>query len=272
MLQLLSSLLSFAAIAAATSTCPPSKNPDPHPPTQLSHRSLNRRVYLELDLQLSHAIIPDYSGTPTGPAVLAVYIEANGAANPSLRFDIRVLEYNNGVVLPTPYVEQASFPFLWPREEQTAPFVTHGPGIEIYPLGRTALRNSEIMDDWTGAGVVFDVLKLHPAINDVQDANNVVLYLVNHLNLDREGIQSNLTRVIEFVRGSRDWYRANNVRFYCEMPFMTYRNRARDLLRTFIIVLPHNPVLMCPSEVREYIERIAHKVTPPPPFDPLPGY
>ncbi|MCJ1293344.1 hypothetical protein MMC34_004898 [Xylographa carneopallida] len=269
MLQFLTSLLSLAALSLATSANPPPEATDLHPHPQLSRRTPSRRVYLELDLQLSHAIIQDYRGTPIGPAVLALYVEADGGRNPSIKIDIRVLDYNSGVVLPTPYVEETAFPFIFAREEQTAAFVTHGPGIEIYPLGRTALHNDDIMNVWTGKGRLVDVLKIHPAINERQDANSVILYMANELYLQRESVHADLGRVMQFVRGSRQWYADNGVRFYCEMPLLTYRSRA--FKRTFNIEMPDAPVILFGNEVRDFIRSIAHKVVPPPPFGFLPA-
>ncbi|MCJ1416352.1 hypothetical protein MMC32_002687 [Xylographa parallela] len=264
MLKVLTSLLSLTAISIATSATTFLEDAAPQPTTQLSRRSPNRRVYLEVDLQLSYAMIHDYQGSPIGPAVLSVYIEADGRLNPSLKFDIRVMEYNSGVTLPTPYVEETSFPFIFDREEATADFVTHGPGIEIYPLGRTTLANHEIMNTWTGKGLVVDLLARHPAINERYDANNVVLYLVEMLNLQRAGFRGDARRVMQFVDGSRAWYNDNGVRFHCEMPLLTYRNRAYK--RTFNVENPDAPVILFRDEVKEFIRSIAHKVKPPPQY------
>ncbi|MCJ1438093.1 hypothetical protein MMC27_007480 [Xylographa pallens] len=269
MLKVLTSLLSLTAISVATSASTLFEDAVPKPTTQLSRRSPHRRVYLELDLQLSYAMIHNYQGSPTGPAVLSVYIEADGRLNPSLKFDIRVKEYNNGVILPTPYVEEASFPFIFASEEATAEFVTHGPGIEIYPLGHTAFANHEIMNTRTGKGIVVDLLKMHPAINEKHDANNVVLYLVNLLDLQREGVRPNAGRLMQFVAGSREWYREAGVQFNCDMPLLTYKNRAYK--RTFNIELPDAPVVLFPDEVKEFILSIAHKVKPPPALEYFPG-
>ncbi|MCJ1382848.1 hypothetical protein MMC17_005961 [Xylographa soralifera] len=266
MLKVLTALLSFTAITIATSASTLFEDTDFQTTTQLSRRSRGRRVYLELDLQLSYMINPNYQHTPTGPAVLSLYVESEGRGNPALKINIRVLDYNNGVILPTPYIKETNFPFLFDREERTTDFVTHGPGIEIYPLGRTAYHNSEIMDAWTGKGIFVDILKQHPAINERYDANNVILYMASHLGLQREGFQANIRRVMQFVEGSRDWYTANGVRFYCEMPLLTYSGRA--FKRTFNIELPDAPVILFADEVKDFIRSIAYKVKPPPPFDP----
>ncbi|MCJ1316061.1 hypothetical protein MMC15_001381 [Xylographa vitiligo] len=266
MLKLLIALLSFTAISVATAARTPSEHADPRPTAQSSRQSVGRRVYLEVDLQLAHALIRGYRGEPNAPAVLSIYIESDTTNNPALKANIRVIDYHYGVVLPTPYVEETSFPYLFPGEQQ-AGFVTHGPGIEIYPLGVTTLQNHAIMDSWTGEGIIRDLLKESPAINDVHDANNNILYLANSLGLRREGFHPDVNRVMDYVTGSREWYRQQDIRFYCEMPLVTYQGH--NFKRTFNVEKPGAPIILFNDEVKDFIQSIAHKVKPPPSMEPF---
>ena len=187
-------------------------------------KSRGREIYFEVELQqeFSEGTSRDPSLDRT-PARTAIWINEHSTGGVALRIDMRLVEYNPGVFVFTPYVQEIDFPFpSLPRSISDHTAAILRPGAEIYPMGEIWFNNLDIMDFRTGKGFVLDLIKTEPMLSSTVTDPNVFTYQLL-FDLLGSGNEPNNPQLASRIRKSRDYYASKNPSFISLISLVAYQ-------------------------------------------------
>ena len=223
-----------------------------------------RHVYFEVELQqeFTEGTSRDLSQDIT-PVRTAMWISGHRLGGVPLRIDMRLVEYNPGVFVFTPYVQEIDFPFpSMPRPPRGHASVAVLPRAEMYFVGDIWLNNLDIMDFRTGEGCVLDVLTKEPSISSAAMDPNVFMYelLFDLFGSDHE---PDVPQLASRIANSRDYYVRKNPSFISLVPLIAYQagpgGRHR---RWFNLQNIEQPVNVAEADVPTSLLSVASMIAP----------
>ena len=235
-------------------------------PTKRARRPRGREMYFEVELQgeFREGTSKDPSSDLI-PVRSAIWINQHRYGGVTLKIDMRLVEYNPGVFLFTPYVQEVDFPFplLPPANRVPGTVALIRPETEMYPMGEIWFEDLDIMDFRTGKGFVLDVLLKEPILSSALMDPNVFLF---QLSLDLLGINQDdarVPRLVSTLTKSRNYYLRKNPNFFSLIPLIAYQAGPGGMHRRwFNVQHVEQPVNVEEHDVPMSLLSVASSITP----------
>ena len=223
-----------------------------------------REIYFEVELQQGFA-----EGTSRDPSLdiiparTAIWIDEHRMGGAALKIDMRLVEYNPGVFLFTPFVQEIDFPFphLPPiLRDHTA--VSIRPGVEMFPTGKAWFNNLDVMDFRTGKGFVLDIIKGDPMLSSTERDPNVFLFQLLFYLLGNDN-EPQIPLVVSRIEQSREYYRSKNPSFVSLIPLVAYQAGPHGRYRRWFNVQNiEQPVNVAEDEVAMSLISVSGMIVP----------